>query len=295
MDYGPWTNFQFSIFNFQFSIVIRYRTFEQLLSDVAVDFPTIHQEGMIEPAQLVKVAQRVTYDLGLRVHQEKTAVVEVERKRGKLPDDFYVLNFAMVCTRFVVEEPVIHGTHTEEVLLCPLPENVDPCDCNPKPCLTQCGQHMVLKQSFKSETRVYDRFEPIKLRDGKEISPGCPNLSNRCLHEAHLRNGWVYANFDCGNIFISYMGALEDEVGNLLVPDHPFLNEYYEYAVKQRVLENMAFGGEPVGDKMGLIEQRLRAARNNALSVVNTPDFEEYRRVVEANRKYMVDRYYSMF
>jgi hypothetical protein len=274
---------------------LKYRTFEQLLSDVSVDFPTIHQEGMIEPAQLIKVAQRVTYDLGLRIHQEKHAMVEVERKRGRLPDDFYVLNFAMLCLRFVVEEPVLSGTHTEEVMVCPLPDDVDPCDCNPKPCLTKCGQHMVLKQTFQTKVRVFDNFAPIQLKNGKELAPGCPNVLHRCANEAHIRHGWLYTNFDCGTVYMSYMGALEDEDGHLLVPDHPFLNEYYEYAVKQRILENMLFEGEPVGDKISLIEQWLRAARNNALSVVNTPDFQEYKAIVEANRRKMLNDYYQIF
>jgi hypothetical protein len=274
---------------------LKYRTFEQLLSDVSVDFPTIHQEGMIEPAQLVKVAQRVSYDLGLKIHQEKCAVIEVERRRGKLPDDFYILNFAMTCLRYQVEEPVISGTHTEELLLCPLPENVNPCDCNPKPCLTQCGQHMVLKQTFQTKVRVYDHFGPIRLKNGKEITSGCPNLKQQSQHEAYIRNGWLYANFDDGTVYISYMGALEDEDGHLLVPDHPFLNEYYEYAIKQRILENMLFEGEPVGDKISLIEQRLRGARNNALSIVNTPDFKEYKAIHEANRKKMIRDYYEIF
>jgi hypothetical protein len=221
-------------------------------------------------------------------------MVEVERGKGRLPDDFQVLNYAVMCTRFHVEEPVIHGTHTEEVFLCPV-EGVDMCDCKPKPCVTQCGDHMVLKQTFKTQTRVYDSFAPIKLKSGREVGCGCPNVGYKCSNEGYIRDGWLYVNFDCGDVFVHYMGAMEDEEGNLLVVDHPFLNEYYEYAVKQRVLENMAFAGEPVGDKMGLIEQRLRAARNNALSVVNTPDFAEYKRINEANRAYMINKYYSMF
>ena len=45
----------------------KYRTFDQLLEDVMVDFQTYALEGMIEPAQLIKVATRVNYDLGLRI------------------------------------------------------------------------------------------------------------------------------------------------------------------------------------------------------------------------------------
>jgi hypothetical protein len=46
---------------------------------------------------------------------------------------------------------------------------------------------------------------------------------------------------------------------------------------------------------MQLIEQRLRGARNNALSIVNTPDFAEMKTLWETNRKAMYSKYYDMF
>ena len=49
----------------------KYRTFSQLMEDVSIDFSTYALEGMIEPQQLIKVAQRVNYDLGLRIHRTK--------------------------------------------------------------------------------------------------------------------------------------------------------------------------------------------------------------------------------
>jgi hypothetical protein len=88
---------------------------------------------------------------------------------------------------------------------------------------------------------------------------------------------------------------MEDNDGNLLVLDHPYCNEYYEYALKQRILENMVFAGENVTNQLNLIEQRIRAARNNALSFVNTPDFEEMRKMWEVNRKAQYHNYYNMF
>ena len=96
-------------------------------------------------------------------------------------------------------------------------------------------------------------------------------------------------------MFISYQGALEDEEGNLLVLDHPMINEYYEYAIKQRLLENLYINGEDVAQKLQLIEQKLRAARNYALTIVNTPDFAEMKKNWELNRKAMYQRYYNMF
>ena len=50
---------------------LKYRTFNQLLEDVSVDFSMYALENMIEPQQLIKVVQRVNYDLGLRINKTK--------------------------------------------------------------------------------------------------------------------------------------------------------------------------------------------------------------------------------
>ena len=88
---------------------------------------------------------------------------------------------------------------------------------------------------------------------------------------------------------------MESSTGELVVMDHPLVNEYYEYAIKQRILENMIFAGEPVSQQLNLIEARLRAARNNALSFVNTPDFAELQKIWSMNRRSQYDKYVNMF
>ena len=88
---------------------------------------------------------------------------------------------------------------------------------------------------------------------------------------------------------------MESADGDLLVLDQPYCNEYYEYALKQRILENMIWQGESVTQQLGLVEQRLRAARNNALSFVNTPNFQEMRKVWTMNRRAQYHNYYNMF
>ena len=88
---------------------------------------------------------------------------------------------------------------------------------------------------------------------------------------------------------------MENENGELLVLDHPYCNEYYEYALKERILENMMFAGENVTNQLGFTSQKLKAARNNALSFVNTPDFAQLKRLWEKNRKAQYHNYYNMF
>jgi hypothetical protein len=74
------------------------------------------------------------------------------------------------------------------------------------------------------------------------------------------------------------------------------INEYYEYAVKQRILENLMMNDDTTAaNKLQIVEQRLRAARNNALSIVNTPNFSEMKQLWEMNIKAQYSKYYDMF
>ena len=88
---------------------------------------------------------------------------------------------------------------------------------------------------------------------------------------------------------------MEDDDGNLLILDNPYTNEYYEYALKQRIYENLFLAGEQVQNHLQLMTGQLRAARNNALSYVNTPDFAEMRKLHDVNRKAQYHKYYNMF
>ena len=47
--------------------------------------------------------------------------------------------------------------------------------------------------------------------------------------------------------------------------------------------------------QLGLVEGRLRAARNNALGFVNTPNFQEMRKVWTMNRRAQYHNFYNMF
>jgi hypothetical protein len=88
---------------------------------------------------------------------------------------------------------------------------------------------------------------------------------------------------------------MTNENGELLVPDLDLLNEYYEYALKQRIIENLYLNGEDVSQRMQLIEQRTKAARNAALSLVNTPNFREMEQLWWTNRRAQYSKYYDMF
>lgn len=327
-----------------YNYTLRYRTFDDLLSEVSMDFQNIDLENFIEPHQLIKVAKRINYDLGLRIMMTKETILEVEKGRVKLPDDFFTLNYAMICDEGSVTTAMPQGTHIEErpfipqyqetlsnisactdgtvnCRVCQQPsancgcpcDNVVPAACSAGPYdpLIPFGDICVKPRVFMNckgdsyelvqivngtQTNHYKIMLPLRIRqNAQNIDCECPNLYMNAVNEAWIQNGFLFTSFKTGKVYINYQGMMEDDDGNLLVPDHDMLNEYYEYGMKQRILENLIMNDEPVDKKLQLVEARLRSARNNALSIVNTPNFSEMKQVWEMNRKAQYARYYNMF
>ena len=146
-----------------------------------------------------------------------------------------------------------------------------------------------------AQTRLYKVLIPLRMKPSQGVECDCPNLYFNAPNEGWIKDGFLYTTFDTGKVYLNYQSSMEDDEGNLLVPDHELLNEYYEYALKQRILENLYFNGEDVSQKISLVEQRIRAARNQALGLVNTPNFKEMEQIWWTNRKAMYGKYYNMF
>jgi hypothetical protein len=315
-----------------YNYTLQYRTFESLVADAKSDFKKYELEDLIDEQDMIKVARRVNYDLGLRINMTKEIILEVERGRVRLPNNFYTLNFALMCGSYQVQNAVPQGTHVEERIIDPVipeyqpwtvtidtckdPVVITPCEpcnqcgtpcctdqCNscisqPESCTLNCkGETVQLVQVISYETRQFDVLRPIRmLENAMDIDCDCPNLYWDSPITAWIKDGWLYTNFKTGKVYLNYQSLMEDDEGNLMVLDHEMINEYYEYALKQRILENLIMNDVPVSNgKIQLIEQRYRNARIYALTIVNTPNYGEMRRMWQKNRKALWSKYYNMF
>lgn len=310
---------------------LKYRTYNQLFEDVTVDLKNYALEGLIDPHSFLKVARRCNYDLGFRVYRTRQTILEVEHGKVRLPDDFHIVNFAIVCGESTVTEALPQGTNIEERLIvapdyvcepgqpstCETPppdpcndpidpcNNIDPCTGT---CITKCGEEYQLIQKINTHTYTYKTKFHLLITDKEyacndictnNLTPtgitGLMSNGKGPIDQAKIDQGWLLTNFDSGKVYISYIGDMIDDDGNIMVPDHEMINEYYEYAIKERLLENLVMNGEDVGERYNLIASKLRAARNNALTIVNTPNFKELQKLWQVNRKAQYHNYYNMF
>ncbi len=169
--------------------------------------------------------------------------------------------------------------------------------CVPPRVFTNCKgeQYEIIQIAANMTYRVYRRLLPLRMKPNQTIVCDCPNLYWNAENEGYIEDGFLKTNFREGKVYINYQGTMEDEQGNLLVADHESLNDYYEYAMKKRIFENLQLNGENVLQNLQIVKAELREARNQALSIVNTPNFKEMEKLWWTNRRAQYSKYYDMF
>lgn len=347
---------------------LQYRTFEDVLNSVRSDFYTYDQDNFINPQELLRIAIKINYELGLKINPSRGKIIDVHKGMGKLPADFYVMNFAMLCglgeetyttcqasqmetwydqmvklAEIVNARPLIQiadlvvgwniVTHNlgstdlvlklqdqykdfinfEYVILNENQVKIKVSDDYPAARITiiaaanivancsitldNCPDGCKIVENKPGLIREFPRPVPIEILPYNYGEPEC-NLKwvGSYNYRLKIKDKFIHTiNFTEGRVYINYESLMEDDEGNLLVLDHPIVNEYYEYAMKERILENLFYNGENVLQKLQMIQAKMRPIRNNALSFINTPDYGEMKRMWEKNRKAMYAKYYNMF
>lgn len=288
----------FSINNY----LIKYRTFDELLAEVKNDFKKYDANNMIDGSELIKVAQYINKSLGNKIRQGDDIVKEgllyIDHGRAKLPSNFYKLDFASICYSYTTHTEFNAGRAYVEgckKVLPPECSQVCPEPYNPCVRLNQCGEEYFIIEKTQTEIREYNEFGRLHILNGSAVSGTCVNTKIQSNVVGHIEKGYLYTNIDEAKVYIKYTGELEDEMGNLLVPDHELINPYYEYALKRRLLENLYMEDETVHNRLQLNEIRYKEAKVAAETFVNTPDFAEMQAVHNANRYATFKKYFKMF
>lgn len=102
------------------------------------------------------------------------------------------------------------------------------------------------------------------------------SLNKRAVNAEHeiaiMKNSRkIQANFEEGEIYIKYYGYEEDEEGFIIIPEsnQGDLENYLEYMVKAKVLEDVVLNGDNVTNEMSLIpyfEQKMRDAFSKTMT-----------------------------
>jgi hypothetical protein len=278
----------------------RYKTFDQLLAGIESDFGKWADEGYIDRAQYLKVVRSANAFIGLRINMEREDMLEVKDHVALLPEDFQFLQLALACRTEYVRGPMLMGAQTESHVT-EIPVENRSCQINGCPdesCKGPCENCIWITQKVGIKTHVYTDIQTLQLTQSSHsrCTDTCLNFHFKSEHQIRIQEDHATFSFREGLVYINYIADMLDENNNILILDHPLVNDFYEYAVKKRFMENMLANKE--GDFLQLYQvmsEEYRKARIQAIGFVNTPEYGDLQRMFIDNRRRFYKKYIGYF
>jgi len=286
---------------------INYKTYSELMYDIEDDLSTFTDQGHIDRDKYIKIVQKCNSFLSVKINPEREVAIDIVGGRGKLPNNFKILEFAFICTKFkeYTSIPGVEIHYEEEITpvtsLTKIKED----------CVTMCGSPNYLcnkdkynctpYQVWRKSTNNYIEVSvasPVRLVNSQHCKSGCINSNIYSLYEINIIKEkdryYINAGFDEGVIYVSYVAEMLTEDNDILILDHPLVTEYYEYAVKERIYEDLWLNGlDQVQNKMKLMIEKHMMSKREAKRFVSMSDFEELKTIHFDNRKRHELRYFT--
>lgn len=281
--------------------MLRYKTFDQLMASIESELPTYADSGLIDRRSYIKTVRKVNASLGLKIYTENQAVITVKDYKSVLPADFMFLQLALACNVQYVRIPKLRGLQTEAHSSkdedVPI-DIINPCDH--KCAINECNGVMWITQKIGDRTIKYEHIDKISLSKGSHpfCSDTCMNFRFKSPNQMHIDTDGetVHFSFREGDVYISYLADMVDKDNNVLVLDHPLVNDYYEYSVKKKLFENLELNKEGDFERdFVLVSNELRKARTEAINFVNTPEYGDIIKMYESNRRRFYNQYARYF
>jgi hypothetical protein len=87
-----------------------------------------------------------------------------------------------------------------------------------------------------------------------------------------------------------------NEEGELLIVDHPLINDYYEYSVKERIFENIMLNSDAdVAQRLMYVKNEKKLARIDAMNFVYMPEYTEILDYMKVRNNSFYNKYIKIF
>lgn len=289
---------------------LKYRTFSELMASVSSDMDTYADNLMIDDFKFIKTVRRVNADIGIRINNEKEVMLDIINHRVILPDDFMYLQLAMLCYANPGSAEITRGVDPSKIA------NISGCEvcsknCTPKDCNSKCDNKselctncLVVNEHIGYDLTIrYDTLYPVKLtkKSYKFCADSCMNLSitsDKYKFTLDIsENIMTLDGIKNGKLYLNYITDMVNEDGELLIVDHPLVNDFYEYAVKTKMLENFLLNDKAVNvqGKLQLANERLKEARIEAMNFVYMPEYTELLNYGNAKKSNFYKKYIKIF
>lgn len=282
--------------NSPFHIPIPKKTFElrpiqELLAIVRRDYHQLDDESMIDEGRLIKVIMACNERLGIPIREIKQVCLQVEDYKAKLPLNFEKLYFAgaISATNTLVMQgrnPFDNSFDRDVIYEAEIDRG-------------SFGNADSYSVTIKRDTQT--TVHNINTLIGLDVHPQssgscyayCPNLKRKGKYTITIEDDHIVCPFRKGELYIMYLGTMEDEFGNVLFPFHPLITPYYEWSIVEKVLQTAIFNSD--GDYASKLKYATGERVKAWLDAYNITTEKGYGEYVDLQRKKELSWYNQYF
>jgi hypothetical protein len=270
---------------------IDHRPIHELMAIVKNDFKKFDLEGLIDDGNLIKSVMYCNDKLGLNIREIREIAIPVSEYKAKLPLDFEKMFY--VCA--------LEATNTQNITLTnPFDNNVDQ-DIIYEASLDReslgCVDNYKVQIKRESKHVVYQYGNWVQL----EVDPkttychmDCPNKTKKGRYKVEIDGEFIHTPFRSGTLYLIYIGMMKDENGNITFPFHPLITPYYEWTLKESIINTALFNSDApnLGELWKLANRQRQLAWLDAFNFTTEKSYSE---VVDREKKKQLGWYHQWF
>lgn len=273
------------------------RTFEnrpisELISIVRNDLKKFDAEGLIDEGVLIKTILQCNERLGIYIREVKQCAIPVNEFKAELPMDFEKLYYA---AGLKVSNTVMHEVRN------PFDNKFDSdiiyeAEVSREDLGNTPHYHVTVKREIG--TVVYQDASMVLLdiaKGDKNCHVDCPNRRIKGRYSVSIEDDHISTPFRSGLLYIMYVGTMRNDEGEITFPFHPMITPYYEWSLKEKILNDAIFNTDS-SKQMGELFQLAQRERTKAwLDAYNFTTERNYSDYVKLQRKKELGWYNQYF
>lgn len=233
-----------------------YTTLDEFISEIASAAVFKDNPHLIDKPSIARWVYLKLKNFGRAVMSKHEIVVQVNKHKAILPENFASLGLAVFCEPLLASYP--EGTDFLKVQSRLIGERLTcfedrACEnCEPTCDSDEC-QERIVENLYMESTPIklyYTNPQYVKIGRGFTGNQCETNCMNRYIKDSpfsiNLNGNEIIANFEKGALYIQYYGSPMDEYGLPIIPNskNGYLEEYLEYHVLRKILEYAQLSGD---------------------------------------------------
>jgi hypothetical protein len=255
-----------------------FKSAEFIYARIKREFKSFDAVNTLDDTEFPSYTADILSDLGQAALKEEVAVICVKDGKAKLPNGFKRLHSAYKChnrsTTHSTRQLQIDSVFEYDLATTCYTENNCEMVCE--------GDNKVTKLTIRPYVNedvqfTYNSISPLRLTPNakKYCVDNCENIFQTCSDEITINNGYIFTNFNDGDIFMQYYAMVVDENNIPMIPDVRAVEKAVEWYIKWRLLLNFWLVDDVanVQNKWSKAEQLYNSAFAEAKYINKLPAF----------------------